>query len=350
MLRVAHLLPNMIAGGRERIVAQLCDNAAGMGIEPHLITYDPEAPGQRFSLAGVPVHAIDRQRVDFVRALGDMLQANRIDVLHAQGHVAAAIAAPVGRAVPMVVTLHAALGSGWRWAPAMARGLRAATAITAVSHDLAGRYRWLAGRPIATILPGIALPPPGPAQPARPVTPFTIGIAARLHPVKRHRDALAALAILGQQGVPCRLAFAGQGPMEAELRARSAGLDVRFDGHVDDMAAWFAGIDAFLLPSDHEGTPLALLEACAAGLPCIATRVGGIPAAVGDAALLVPRRDPPALAAAINRLVAAPELRAALSGAARARAEQLSLDQALAQYREVYATCQAASARQSVMT
>lgn len=345
MLRVAHLLPNMIAGGRERIVAQLCDNAAGMGIEPHLITYDPEARGQRFSVAGVPLHAIDRKRPDFVRALGDVLLANRIDVLHAQGHVAAAIAAPVGRMVPIVVTLHVALGTGWRWVPAISRGLRTASAITAVSRDLAARYRFLAGRSIATILPGITIPPKSAARPARPFTPFTIGIAARLHPVKRHRDAIAALTILRQQGVSCRLVFAGQGPMDAELRLLSDGHDVRFDGHVDEMAAWFASIDTFLLPSDHEGTPMALLEACAAGLPCIATRVGGIPAAMGDAALLVPRRNPQAIASAINRLVASPELRAKLSCAARSQAQQLSLENSLTQYREIYERCKATSGR-----
>lgn len=345
MLRVAHLLPNMMAGGRERIVAQLCDNAATMGIEPHLITYDPEERGHRFPVEGVPMHAIDRKRPDFVRALGDVLSANRIDVLHAQGHVSAAIAAPVGRKVPIIVTLHAALGSGWRWAPAIARGLRTASAITAVSSDLAARYRFLAGRPITTILPGIAIPPMRIAEPARPCTPFTIGIAARLHPVKRHRDAIAALAILRQQGVSCRLVLAGQGPMDAALRSLSDGDDVRFDGHVDDMAAWFASIDAFLLPSDHEGTPLALLEACAAGLPCIATRVGGIAAAVGDAALLVPRRNPHAIAAAINQLVPSPELRARLSCAARSRAEQLSLETMMVQYRDLYESCRATSDR-----
>jgi len=131
--------------------------------------------------------------------------------------------------------------------------------------------------------------------------------------------------------------------MEARLRTWSDGHDVRFDGHVDDMAAWFASLDAFLLPSDHEGTPLALLEACAAGLPCIATRVGGIPAAVGDAALLVPRRNPQAIASAIDRLIASPELRANLGCAARSRAKNLSLDHALGQYRELYERCKTTS-------
>ena len=335
-LRVAHLLPNMNAGGRERIVAQLCAHAPSHGIVPHVIAYDPDDAGDRL-YANASYHPVDRRR-DFARALDVLIAAERINVVHAHGHVAAALAASVARAVPVVVTLHIALGTGWRWAPAVAKGLRAAAAVTAVSHDLAARYRLLAGRRIAVIPPGVDLPAVqwGDRPPSQT---FTIGVAARLHPIKRHRDAIAALDLLDAQEIPCRLAFAGQGPLERSLRRRARGRDVRFDGHIADMPSWLRGLDAFLLPSGHEGTPLALLEACAAGLPCIATRVGGIPAAVGDAALLVPPRRPTAIASAIRRLIEDPELRGALGTAARDRMALSPVSAMAEHYRAVYDRC-----------
>ncbi|MDO7842343.1 glycosyltransferase [Sphingomonas immobilis] len=314
-MRVAHLLPNMVTGGRERLVADLCAGAAAQGVEPVILRYDPHAEGRRIAVDAAQ-HDLDRAAPDFATRLRALLAAERIDVLHAQGHIAAALAAPVMRDVPTLTTLHVALGSGWRWLPAIARGLRASRGVTAVSDDLARRFRWIAGQPIATIPPGIDLARFAPRD-RTPHATFTIGIAARLHPVKRHADAIAALRLLGPQ---YRLEIAGQGPLEPDLRALAAGLDVHFAGDVADMPGWLAGLDAFALPSDHEGTPVALLEAMASGLPCIATRVGGVPAAAGEGALLVPRRRPDAIAAAVAGLIADPEARAALGEKARARA------------------------------
>ncbi|MBA2934239.1 glycosyltransferase [Sphingomonas sp. CGMCC 1.13654] len=325
MIRVAHLLPNMVTGGRERIVADLCRHAGMIGVEPSLILYDPDAEGRRIDPGDVPQHALDRHRPDFAAALRDLLARERIDVLHAQGHIAAALAAPVAHAVPMVTSLHVALGSGWRWAPAIARGLRASRAVTAVSADLARRFRWLAGLDIEVVSPGIDLPAFRPAE--RPANHlFTIGIAARLHPVKRHRDAIEAIRLLKAQGVAARLSIAGQGPLETDLRVRAAGFDVEFVGDMADMPGWFAGLDAFLLCSDHEGVPLALIEACASGLPCIAAAVGGIQEAFGDAILAVPRRRPDAVAAAVRRLATDRELRVVLARKAMERAGRFSLD------------------------
>ena len=337
MLRVAHLLPNMVTGGRERIVADLCRDAAAHGIAPYVVAYDPATgPARQIQLFDTPFQAIDRRDPAFVPKLRAWLCANRIDVLHAQGHVAAALARPALGTVPMIATLHMALGSGWRWALPIARGLRAAHAVTAVSHDLAARFRLLASRPIVVIPTGVDLKRFPPAGPRTPSAPFTIGIAARLHPIKRHEDAIAALRLLHDRGVRCRLSIAGQGPRAAALAALAAGLDVVFAGDVADMPAWLAGLDAFLLVSDHEGTPAALLEAMASALPCIASNVGGIPALVGDAALLVPPRAPRRIADALEGLIRQPALRLHLGTAARARALGHSLHDQNIAYANLY--------------
>ena len=335
MIRVAHLLPNMVTGGRERIVADLCRHSIDVGISPSLVLYDPEAEGRQIDAGDVPRHTLDRRRPDFTEALRALLARERIDVLHAQGHVAAALAVPVAGRVPIVTSLHMALGSGWRWAPAIARGLRASGAVTAVSADLARRFHWLSGREIDVVLPGIDISAHHVEQ-RRANIGFTIGIAARLHPVKRHRDAIEALRMLHSRGVTVRLEIAGQGGLDAELRARAAGLDVTFHGDVADMPGWLAGLDAFLLCSDHEGIPLALIEACASGLPCIATAVGGIPETFGAAVLTVPKRRPGAIAAAIERLSNAPTACKLLGQSSLALAPMFALDRMIARYQAIY--------------
>jgi glycosyltransferase involved in cell wall biosynthesis len=101
--------------------------------------------------------------------------------------------------------------------------------------------------------------------------------------------------------------------------------------NVTDMPALFRALDIFVLCSAHEGTPLALLEAMACGVPCVATAVGGVPHVLGlgtdeeTAGVLVPPLTPWALAEAIGRLAGAPSERHRLALAARRRAHAFSL-------------------------
>jgi glycosyltransferase involved in cell wall biosynthesis len=121
------------------------------------------------------------------------------------------------------------------------------------------------------------------------------------------------------------LLIAGAGPREAELKSLAAELDlnarVRFLGQVDDMPALMNAADALAMSSLVEGLPVALLEAAASGLPAVATDAGGVREILGkdEAGLVVPPNDPPALAAAMERLEALPaDARERMSRAARA--------------------------------
>src|SRR6185369_3181875 len=123
----------------------------------------------------------------------------------------------------------------------------------------------------------------------------------------------------------------GAGTMEPALRALAAplGRAVVFLGARADVPDLLAASDVVVLASLAEALPTALMEAAAAGRPCVATRVGGVPEIVDDGVtgLLVPPSDAPALARALTCLARDPALRADMGRAARERAEaRFSLD------------------------
>jgi hypothetical protein len=120
----------------------------------------------------------------------------------------------------------------------------------------------------------------------------------------------------------------GDGPCRDQLmaQARDAGVlsHIEFIGHRDDVPAILAGADLFVLPSESEASPTAIFDAMAAGLPVVASRVGGIPELVADGVtgLLVPPADPDALAAAVLDLLDQPGRAMAFGKAAWERIEQ----------------------------
>jgi glycosyltransferase involved in cell wall biosynthesis len=123
---------------------------------------------------------------------------------------------------------------------------------------------------------------------------------------------------LVREGWPVEVRLAGAGRERDRLAAAAGGLPVRLAGFTDDVPGFLAELDVFCLPSRAEGLPLALLEAMMAGLPCLTTAVGEIPAAVGEAALVVPPEDVDALTRGLRQLLGDPRLRAELAGRARA--------------------------------
>jgi glycosyltransferase involved in cell wall biosynthesis len=142
------------------------------------------------------------------------------------------------------------------------------------------------------------------------------------------------------------LVIAGEGPLEASLKSQAArlGLDARFAGHRDDIPALLSAAAVFVLPSTWEGQPLILQEALRAGVPVVATRVGGTPVLTGeDAAVLVPPGDAPRLADAVRAVLTDEVLAARLRKAAAARGRALpseadAVAAALAEYEFVTGT------------
>ena len=161
----------------------------------------------------------------------------------------------------------------------------------------------------------------------RPPETFVVGWIGRLHPDKDPLNLLEALRRSPPDSKPELHAWiAGEGELRAAMEdfVATHGLvdRVRFLGARSDVPELLRSIDACVLSSRTEGLPMALLEAMSSGLPVVATRVGGIPAALGDAGVLVPPEDPGALAAALDRLRADSEWRRLLGRRARRRAKE----------------------------
>lgn len=169
-------------------------------------------------------------------------------------------------------------------------------------------------------------------------------MVARCDPPKNHRDLLRALASL--QDIPWQLEIVGEGALMPAIKALSESLfltgRVTFSGTCYDIPERLAHADIFTLISDWEGLPLSILEAMRAGLPVVASEVGGVPELVstGKTGWLVARGDIDALSARLRQLLESPDARQQMGAAGRARFEsgfsfQQMFDKTLAVYRDV---------------
>jgi len=345
-VRVCHLIHDLGPGGAEHVLVDLARVAPAAGIEMSVLSLMPLG-GHRYPVLlrglGVRVECLDlpfrwdpRGPVRAVR----LLQADPPDLLHSHlkhADLVAAYAAP-RLGVPMVSTLHLVevevgrVGRFKRDLGAWARRRRAARTI-AVSDAV---RRWYLGAfpvdPAAVItLPnGIPVPEVVPAE-RRAGLRGEFGAAegtllaatvAIFREGKGHDDLLDAVRLV--EDLPIRFVLAGSGTEEARLRARVAaeglGGRVVFAGFREDVAGLLAAADLVVHPSHADALPTALIHALAAGVPAVATRVGGIPEIVGEnAGVLVPPGEPAALAGAVRDLVGDAGRRREMGEAARAR-------------------------------
>jgi glycosyltransferase involved in cell wall biosynthesis len=264
------------------------------------------------------------------------------DLVHAHGLRAGLVVAAArrlsGLRIPLVLTLHNALpgGGGARHrvlAVAERATVRAADLVLAASADLAGHARRLGARDVRPA-PVAAPELPPPARPREEVRaevgaagrPLILAVG-RLHPQKGYDvllDAAARWAADRRLPTPPLVAIAGDGPLAGELQRSIAErrLPVVLLGRRDDVAELLAAADLCVLPSRWEARSLTAQEALRAGTPLVATRTGGLPELLGDAADLVPVGDAGALAEAVVRVLTDAGHARALAEAGRRRAAE----------------------------
>lgn len=152
---------------------------------------------------------------------------------------------------------------------------------------------------------------------------FLIGYIGRLSKEKGIRYLIEACAKLDKVGLPLKVLVIGDGPQRDDLEklAQKNGLQnkVFFLGFLSDVENWMPAIDVFVLPSLTEGTPMALLEAMAMGVPVVATNVGGVPDIINNGVngILVESQDSDNLARTLNDLFQHPREMKIMSDNAR---------------------------------
>jgi glycosyltransferase involved in cell wall biosynthesis len=245
--------------------------------------------------------------------------------------------------VPVVHTEHNNVGSlrPRSWARRVRTGLlwryagRYADRFCGVSRDVveaAGAYGTIRRRKLAHVPNGIDTAAVAAAGADRPALRAALGLApeaplvgtvGRLAEVKQQGVLIRAFAQTLPAFPTARLVLVGDGPLSAELKGLAASLGlggaVLFAGYRPDPERFLAAMDVFVLPSRAEAMPLVIPEAWAAGLPVVASRVGGIPELVenGKTGLLVEPGDVDGLAARLRYLLADPSAARALAQAGR---------------------------------
>lgn len=258
--------------------------------------------------------------------LGRILRAMRPDVLHLHSRIGADTMGGIAGRLHNVPVVHTRRVDNPepRWQAALKYRLH--DRVIAISHGIAAMLRRV-GVPehkIRVVHSAVAAadymrPCQRDVVLARvglPATTRLLGMVAQLIPRKGHRVLLEALPPLLRQHPSLHVLLFGQGGEEQRLRARIAQPDLSGRIHVlgfrDDLADWLPCLEILVHPALREGLGVALLQASAAGVPIVASRVGGIPEAVRDGfnGLLVPPGEVMALRAALARLLAEPETRA----------------------------------------
>jgi glycosyltransferase involved in cell wall biosynthesis len=361
--RVLWLIKGLDRGGAEgllSLMSRFADRRAFRYEVAYLVEQRRTLVGELRS-RGIPVHCLKSGRewnLGWAVRLRHLLKAQRYDVVHIHSPYVAGIARLVVRSLPatyrpaLIYTEHLP----WSGYVVPTRVLNALTyplddvhiAVSeAVRHSIPA---WVNGT-VRVIRNGIDIEQVHRHAAARSEarselsvspTQFLVGTVANFRPQKRYPDLLRAAGLLISRGVDVRFLAVGHGPQEAELLAlhRGLGLGARFLflGRREDPARILAACDAFVLASDVEGLPLAMLEALALGLPVVATAVEGVTECVRheQEALLVPPRRPDLLADAVETLARDPDRRSALALRALERSRTFSIAEATASVEAVY--------------
>lgn len=349
-LRVCHIMSADLWAGAEVQVATLASWLARQrDVALSAVLFNEGRLAAELRALGIEVAVIDEGRHTapaLARRAAAFLRHRHVDIVHTHRYkdtIVGAAAARMAGVPDLVRTVHGlgeplprrqrlkfsaceALDKAVLWG--------SAARVIAVSRDLADTLRRTGYRrsTVIAIHNGLEV---GRVVPVRhrddvrrelgiPTRSVVFGTAGRLSPVKSQASLLRAAAMILPKWPGARFVIAGDGPLRTNLLAMAEALGIAhacvFPGSRADVHDVIAAMDVFVLPSLHEGIPMALLEAMALSRPVVATAVGGVPEVVTDRAngLLVPSGDDAALVRACVQLAANPALALELGTRARA--------------------------------
>ncbi|MEA2503890.1 MAG: hypothetical protein QOG36_933 [Actinomycetota bacterium] len=351
-MRVLRVITRLNIGGPARQALMLHRVLPERGYECELVSGAPQTeegafppPAERYTL----VDSL-RRETDFladaraIHTLTRLMRASRPDVVHTHTTTAGGLGRIAARRAKVPVTVHTFHGhvlSGYLSGP-QTRALTAAERALAkrtdalVSVSTRVRDELLAlgiGRPeqwrvvplgleLGELLGGPAERSASRAALGLPPEAPLVGIVGRLAAIKDHGTFLAMAARLAADRTDVSFVVAGDGNLRGSLEAEAKSLlgnRIRFLGWATDLPVLYGALDVVVLTSRNEGTPVALIEAGAAGRPVVATDVGGVAEVVRDGAsgFVVPPGDAAALAARVGTLLDDPAAGRAMGLAGR---------------------------------
>lgn len=358
---ILHLIETGGPGGAERMMVHL---AGGLGRE-----YRSEAAlirdswlGMALQRRGIPVTMLRRSSESsfaILRNLLMLIRKRQVEILHTHEFFMNALGLVASRVtgVPVVATVHGKNYYTDRFRRRIVYQLvgRYASQLIAVSEDV----RQFLGQRVGISSDRIRVVPNGVPVDDTPSqekvlalrkdldlnqNTRVIGTVGSLYPVKGHTYLIDAAVPVVSRFPGAVFLVVGRGGLRDELEAQAQRLGVaryfRFLGHRDDVSDLLGVCNVFALPSLSEGMPLALLEAMAAGVPPVATRVGGIAEVIehGSTGLLVPAADSHAMAENIITLLEDRDLARDIGESARkVVARRFSLTGMVQTYQEIYA-------------
>jgi L-malate glycosyltransferase len=359
---VLWVIKGLGAGGAERLLAAAAaaHDRSVVSLECAYVKRSADHFVRDLAVAGVAIHCLsetgDERR--WALRLRALITSGRFDVVHLHspsiGSVARAIVRtmPPGRRPAIVSTEHIprhTLHPITRFANRVTSPFD--DAVIAVSGDTKRSMRGRALTKAEVIVHGIDVDAVGELRLHRALIrselgmsddELLIGTVANFRPQKDYPNLFSAARLLAGSGVRFKVVAVGQGPGEGATRALATalGLDqlVTLTGYRADATTVMAACDVFTLASEMEGLPVALMEALALGLATVATDVGGVSEALhhGVDALLVPPKDPQALADAWRLVLEDEALRARLAAAGARRAVEFDVARASRRLEAIY--------------
>jgi len=355
-MRIVEFVNSLEIGGTERQVVNLTRGLREAGFPVELACFLAqgglldEVSRLRVPLREYPINSLRRpSALKSLIGIARYLRRNRIEVVHASGFYPNVLAVMAAKLAGTPVIIASVRDMGHMWTTAQRRVQRAvgflADAVVTNAQAVAGRLRdegWNTDR-VHVIHNGIEHRPPPAGTPdlrrqlGIPAHAPVIGAVSRITSLKGIEDFIDAAAVVATHYPEARFVIMGAlipdrvypdiKVFDRALRERAAnhGLAERviFTGSRNDAVDVMPQLTVSVLPSLTEGLPNTLIESMAAGVPTVATRVGGCPEVVldGETGLLVPPSQPARLAAAIERLLDSPELAARFAAAGRRRYE-----------------------------
>ena len=358
-IHIAHIVSNLDIGGLEKVVISLVNHLDTERFRPALFCLGNG--GELVADVRCDVTSLGKgEGFSYLLPLrlARLFRRERIDIVHCHNFsplIYGALAGTIVAVKGVVYTVHGAKTSA-RKKTSWIQRMDVVKKVVTVSED-ARRVALASGalpsKKIDTIVNGISMAGFEGAfdratkrgQLGFPTDATVYGIVARLTPAKDHATLFRSFRLLVEEHPHAVLAVVGDGELEAGLHALAGELGVedcvRFLGRRHDVADILRALDVFVLSSTTEGLSITLIEAMAAGLPIVATRVGGNSEVVIDreTGLLVPAADPEAFKTAMAWMLGNPEGARHMGRSGRERATtHFSVERMVKRYQTIYET------------